>query len=100
MLKDLLAQYDHETSLHSLAGPMMAKESFKEIVAQGEAALPEILTYLKDHGGMNIMLLLMTITKENPLPPKPVAPGFVGYNVRATQQAWLDWGREKGHLTA
>jgi hypothetical protein len=98
---ELIARHDEATGFHSLPQPMRdGSVTYPEIIALGTHAISSILHYLKEKPGMNIQLLLQDITKTCPLPPKPVAPGFVGYDVNAHAKAWIAWGIANDYTTS
>jgi hypothetical protein len=77
--------------------------AFREIVAMGQRAVPLILAYLRRNGDGFIWLALPEITGANPPIPEgrkgnqAVAPGWVGWDIRGMEAAWLAWGREQGY---
>lgn len=99
-ISDLLDGYDRATAYHSLPGPMADTPAFAALVAEGDAAIGAILRRFRDGGraGMNLVLVLETITGERPLEPEPVTPGFVAWDVPAILAAWVRWGEARGYL--
>jgi len=100
-LPELIEEHDWSTGHCSFAGHMRACSStYKDIIKQGEEALPDILEYLREKGGgMNIILLLEDITKTSPYKPEKIGEtGFVGYKVSDCVDAWLKWGFKRGYI--
>jgi hypothetical protein len=99
-IKELIKQYEEDSGMHSVPSGMMNSLGFKEIVELGDAAVKPILEHLKINGGMNIMLLLSVITKQEPnYKPDPIGnSGIAAYSVADYRHAWLQWGREHGYI--
>lgn len=96
--EQLATAYERETRMHSLPGPMRRTPSFQRLVAAGEAVVPSIIESFekRERWGMNWVLILMTITGESPIQPKPVAGGLLAsWNVEETCDAWVEWWRAK-----
>lgn len=73
--------------------------TYKDIMALGDKALPDIFKYMQGNPcGMNVILLLEDITKTSPYHPEAVAPGFVGYKVKDGVSAWLEWGKRNNYI--
>jgi len=75
--------------------------TYHQIVEEGMAIVPTIIEYLKKtNTGMNVLMLLMVITKEQPYKPEPIlvdgkeVEGFVGYDIRDARKAWIEWGKK------
>jgi hypothetical protein len=64
---------------------------YQELVALGEPIAPLILSELERGPDVSWFTVLAAITGENPVPPE------VAGQVDAMAQAWLDWGRQRGH---
>lgn len=99
-ISDLMDRYEHDSAIHSFPSGMMRSPAFPKLIARGDETVRDVLRRFRDgHSiGMAGVLLLMTITKESPIEPEPVAPGFVGWDVPATLAAWVRWGEERGYL--
>ncbi len=66
--------------------------SYQQIIGMGSPAVPLILEELRreaDHW----FWALEAITGEDPVPKESAG------KVQETAQAWLNWGKEKGHLS-
>jgi len=90
---ELIRQHDYDTKGCSVMGSMIRVSStYEEIISKGESIVPDIIDYLeKEEGGMNIILLLMSITKSKPYTPRSLGDsGLAGWNVNECRQAWLD----------
>lgn len=104
--RKLAAQYEAQTALHSLPGPMRAAPAFQGLVEMGPLIVPLIISGLKQKtlSGVAWFLVLEEITQTRPLPPEPIEvdgekiPGMVGIDVLATTQAWINWGETNGYL--
>lgn len=99
---DMIARHAEGTRICSVPGHMRrASPTYNAIMALGEDAFPEILTYLRDaeHAGMNVLLLLMDQVKEHPYKPESVAGGHMAaFTVADAKKAWLAWGTQHGYL--
>ena len=84
------ATWKSETFHLSSITDMMDLPSFKAIVGMGQTAVPVLLSLL-ERDPYHWYIPLHAITGENPV-PQDAAGDFD----RITQ-AWLDWGRSKGH---
>jgi hypothetical protein len=77
--------------------------AFREIVAMGQRAVPLILARLEEGGSGFIWLALPEITGANPPIPegfrgnKEIAPGWMGWDIKGMEAAWLEWGRKQGY---
>ncbi len=101
---ELIHKHNTDTAFCSAMHHMKSvSTTYDQIIEKGENIIPDILKYLRDEetAGMSIMMLLWDITKESPYEPKSIKgingkdSGFVGFDVHATKQAWVNWGKEK-----
>lgn len=100
-LKEMIEIHDWSTGICSFPGHMRnTSPTYKDIVNQGEAALPAILEYLQEKGGgMNIILLLEDISHALAYEPETIVQGaLVGYNVEKCVKAWVNWGKKKKYI--
>ena len=99
---ELTAAWQDATRHSSKMGTKAAHPAYREIVAMGKRAVPLILADLAKHGGFWFMAL-EEITGANPPIPeghrgnREVAPGWVGYDIKGMEAAWIAWGREQGY---
>ena len=101
-VEDLVTCHVWSTGFCSFARHMRsASSTYKDIIKLGTAALPAILTHLRNEGGgMNVMLLLSDITKESPYTPEQIrGTSFAKYKVSDYRQAWITWGIAKKYIT-
>ena len=88
----LVAQWKAESVHMSNTAQMAMLRSYQNIIGMGDSAVPLLLEELRrepDHW----FWALEAITLENPVPPE--ANG----NVDAMARAWIDWGRQRGHIS-
>jgi len=95
----LYAQWrESRKTISSVVGDITRNPFYFRIVGMGSRALPSIFAHLKretDKGEPDHWFAaLWAITGVNPVPP-----GKEG-NIREMARAWLDWGRQEGHLNA
>lgn len=98
---ELIRQHQLDTGLCSVAHHMIqCSTTMKDIVEMGESMLPDILTFLREeNAGMNVILLLMHVTKERPYKPRKIeGSNLSAWNVFEAREAWLRWGLEKGYI--
>ncbi len=98
----LVATWREGTRHRSRMDQIAAHPAFREIVAMGERAVPLILAYLEKNGGFLFLALQEITGAEPPIPDgfrgnKVICDGWIGYDIKGTQAAWLAWGREKGY---
>ena len=80
-----------ETGLLSSPSRKAAHPAYQQIIEMGEKAVPFILREMQDHPG-HWSMALQAITGENPVPKEAAG------HVIEVANAWLKWGRKKGHL--
>ena len=92
-------QWLRETAFHSNSYFIVNHPSYQRIVELGEAALPLIFRELeKGEMAVHWPCVLRAVTEVNPEPlPKQLPAGFIGLDIKAMHEAWLQWGREQGH---
>ena len=66
---------------------------YQRIIGMGLPAVPLILEELRREPDQWFWAL-ESITDENPVPPEAAG------RVRLMAEAWLEWGRRKGHLSS
>lgn len=77
--------------MHSSPLAIMDCDAFREIVARGETALPDLFAELAA-GHHTVVLALRSIVGRAPF---DVFPG----TTKAVRGLWLEWGREQGYWT-
>lgn len=87
----LAEEWRRDTQLESSVSRIAMHPSYQRIIAMGQRAIRFILRDLQRHPD-HWFWALRTIAGESPVPPE--AQG----NIRLMAQAWLDWGRNRGHL--
>jgi hypothetical protein len=102
----LAQQYNDEAGICSFQHMMIKAPAFSKLVEGGMPIVPLILKSMEQDkiGGVMWFVVLETITGERPLKYEPLEHagkeirGWVGIKVEDTHKAWLNWGRQKGHL--
>lgn len=87
----LAKQWREETGMLSSSSKIAAHPACQQIIEMGEGVIPLILREMQERPG-HWSIALRTITGENPVPPEEA-----GY-VRQVADAWIQWGRKKGHI--
>ncbi len=90
--RKLVASWRQERELTSSISEMVEHPAYQQIIAMGREAIPLLLRELErypDHW----FWALKAITGEDPVPPASRG------NVRQMTEAWLSWGRARGHLS-
>ena len=95
----MIDQWHEETMFHSMMHAMVEPQSYKDIVALGEEAVPFIVDYLRETPCF-IFLALHEITGVDPTQekhraPVPEAPAFIGLKVDGLIQDWINWFDKK-----
>ncbi len=90
--RTLADQWCDETGLFSFERQWAAHPAYQRILEMGEKVVPFILRELQDRPA-HWFGALHTITGENPVPPESAG------NFQAMTKAWLQWGRESGHIS-
>jgi hypothetical protein len=85
----LALQWARETRHVSSVTKLSLHPAYQQIIGMGPAAVPLILQRLMNSGG-HWLWALNAITGEDPPPTDATFDEAV--------QAWLTWGRERGHL--
>jgi len=102
LITELIEQHDYDTKFCSVMGHMKSSStSYNSIIEKGEEAIPYILEYLRAHeSGMNIVMLLMDITKEYPYKPEKLKDSdFHAFNVKDCVDTWIRWGVKKKYIS-
>lgn len=89
----LAAEWKQQSRHMSNSAQMAMLRSYQRIIGMGMDAVPLILEELQrepDHW----FWALEAITDENPVPADVLG------KVRMMAQAWIDWGKQRGHLPA
>ncbi len=84
-------RWRQDTEFLSSTTAIAIHPDYQAIIGMGPLAVPFILEELRDHGGYWYWAL-KAITDVDPVPP--AHRGVIS----RMRQAWLDWGRAKGHL--
>ncbi len=97
----LAATWKQATRHSSRMGKDAEHPAYQEIIAMGERAIPLILADLEKNGGHWFIALRQITGAEPPIPAGhkgniEVAPGWIGYDIKGMQAAWLAWGRQLG----
>jgi hypothetical protein len=87
---DLVERWHSETDDLSSPVRKTSHDAYLRIVSLGHAAIPLVLTELRDHGGYWYPALRALVGVS------PVAPQSVGKPAEMTA-AWLNWGRANGY---
>lgn len=87
----LAAQWRAEIRHLSSDTDITGRFAYHQIIGMGARALPLIFRQLQEHGGPWFWAL-RAITRENPVRPEDRG------SVRRMTEAWLDWGRQRGHV--
>ncbi len=88
----LASRWKAERGPTSFSSEMAAHPAYQEIVTLGPPVIPLLLRELErdpDHW----FTALRTLTGANPVPPQSRG------KLREMADAWIAWGREKGHRT-
>lgn len=88
----LTDQWAAETGLFSFDYQRSRHPAYQQIIALGKPAIPLLLQELQERPD-HWFGALTTLTGENPIPP--AAAGQFDQMVAA----WLDWGRQQGHIS-
>ena len=87
----LTETWREETGGLSSPGQIAAHPAYQQIISMGRPVLPLILEELRASGG-HWYVALHAITGASPVPPE--ASG----RARLVRDAWLQWGRDNGHV--
>jgi len=79
----------YETAMLSVIQRKIMHPVYQRIIGLGPAVLPLILKELAERPS-HWFWALQSITGENPVPPEA--------NLVGAQEAWLQWGRERGYV--
>lgn len=82
-----------ETTFESSPTRMFFHRAYQEIIGMGPQVIPLLLEGLEESSG-HWYWALRSITRENPVPEE-----FAG-DIPKMRDAWLDWGKRRGHLLA
>ncbi len=88
---ELVKRWKKETVHLSLATRMAIHPAYREIVAMGWPAVPLLLSELHKRAD-HWFIALEEITGENPVPPESEG------KVKKMAEAWIQWGRHRGHI--
>ena len=99
-------EYHGQVWMHSLPGPMRRAPAYQKLMDAGPVIIPWIIEGFENSlkktmldlnfklYGMTWVLILMDMTGETPIYPKPVCEGkLVAWNVDDTCKAWISWYR-------
>ena len=87
----LVRTCNEEVERHSCPELLARSPAYGEILSMGRRAIPLLLEELRDNGGV-WHAALRALTRAQPVPR-----AYRG-NPALTTTAWLQWGRENGHL--
>ena len=91
--QQLATEYEEKSRYMSNTAQMARLEPYQSIIAMGPAVVPLILEEIQR--GLGFWFdALEAITGENPVPPE------LEGRVRLMEQAWLNWGKQRGFLGA
>lgn len=91
--RKLAAQWKEQSRYLSNAAQMAMLKPYQTIIGMGAPVVPLILEELQREPDQWFWAL-ESITQENPVPPEAVG------KVRAMAQAWIEWGKQRGLVTA
>jgi hypothetical protein len=83
---------------HSLRRMMVKHPAHAKLLAFGAEAVPLVLRRLQTDHSVNWSLLLSELTGELPGYEPEAEGAFAKINVDALAEAWLGWGRTRGHI--
>ena len=89
--RSLAERWRQETGMHSSVPKIAMHPAYQRIIGMGEKAVPLILQELQNQPD-HWFWALNTITGQNPIPPDAAG------NIRLMTEAWLEWGKKKGHI--
>lgn len=89
IFQNLADQWRKDTRHISSLSKMAVHPAYQRIIGMGMAVVPFILKELQQRGG-HWLWALHAITGEDPAPVDANFPDAV--------QAWLEWGKQTGHL--
>ncbi|HJT77778.1 MAG TPA: hypothetical protein VJ739_11305 [Gemmataceae bacterium] len=89
----LAAEWKAKSRYLSNTAQMAMLKPYQQIIGMGMPALPLILEEMRREPGQWFWAL-EAITGENPVPPEAAG------EVRLMTDAWLEWGKQQGLLTA
>jgi hypothetical protein len=87
--KGLAEKWKRETRHISSITKTSMHPAYQQIIGMGESAVPLILQEMQENGG-HWLWALHAITRED--------PAHEGDDFDAAVQAWLNWGRSRGHI--
>lgn len=87
----LVSQWKKDTQFISSIDEMVLHPAYQQIIGMGGEAVPLLLKELQQHPDYWFWAL-KSITRSDPIPEEHRG------NFDAMVQAWLDWGKSKGHL--
>lgn len=89
----LSSEWKERSKYLSNTAQMAMLKPYQRIIGMGKDALPLILEELKREPDHWFWALEM-ITEEDPVPPEAAG------RVIQMAQAWIEWGKQQGHLAA
>lgn len=101
----LIKKYHNDVGGLSVFGSYYRSKRFKKITHQGLFIIPDILLYLREHGSMAIIWLLIVICKEQSIkgaeyrPKRLEGSPLASWNVKEAVISWVDWGIENKYIT-
>lgn len=99
---ELNAAWKEGTRFSSKMKTMAEHPAYREIVAMGGKAVPLILADLEKNGGFGFLALKEITGVDPPFPEghtgnKAICDGWIGYDIKGIEAAWLAWGRKQGY---
>jgi len=88
----LATRWYQETAALSSVSQIAMHPAYQEIIGMGHTAVPLILRELQSKPG-HWFWALRAITGEDPVSPEERG------KVRAMAAAWIQWGKERGHIS-
>jgi hypothetical protein len=89
--RQLAGQWRQEVAHLSSSVQMAAHPACREIISMGAPAIPLLLAELQ-RAPHFWFAALRALTGENPVPKESAG------DVKAMARAWIQWGRDKGHI--
>jgi len=89
--RNLVEQWCHDNLVTSSITQLVMHPAYLRIIGMGRDVIPLLLRELQQNPN-HWFYALNAITGENPVKPEDVG------NIRKMSEAWLQWGKDKGHL--
>ena len=92
----IVKEWHNAKGHHSFHHTICNGEQYDKLLAAGTEVVPFLLELLKTDIWMGIQGLLCDITHADIWEGTIVAPGWRGYNVKASAEKWIEWGKKQG----